>query len=481
MTFEWIGLATFLLGCLGLLVGPRLAVPILIASTIFGAAAAAILTALGGANLPPSHALLGFLILVAIRFGYIEKAVATLAFPKLGFWLLLTAVYGAVGAFFLPRIFAGATYVFTFARTDFGTAILLIPAGPVNGNLTQTIYFIGNLVAFCLFSAMSSEPIGRKWIVNGFLWATCLNLFFGVLDYVTYFTDTSQYLAFLRNAPYRMLDMAVVAGFKRLVGTFAEAAAFGATTLSFFAFTLTLWLNGYRTRLTGPLALASCVALVISTSGTAYGGLAIYLVAVYGSCLVRCLLLPLTPQRVGFLTIAPLVAIALGCGIALSDRNSTFVADAVQNLILSKGDTDSALERGSWNAQAMINFFDTYGLGLGIGSARASNTAIAVLANIGIPGAFTYAIFTAGILLAPLRDEPGERRFFREAAGSACLTLIIAGLLAGSFIDLGLPFFILAALAATPGEAAVEAGQAVTRSSHATMRRPRTFGRVAPA
>lgn len=451
MTFEWIGLATLLAGCLGLVAGRRVAIPLFLFSTLLGASAASILTVLGGANLPPSHVMLGFLGLLALAPRWRAQVIASLAWPRPGFWLLLTVIYGVVAAIFIPRLFAGATYVFTFARTDYGTGLLLMPLAPVSGNITQTTYFVADLAAYCLICAFASDERGKRLVTQGLIACAVADLAFAGLDYLTYFTGTADLLAFLRNAPYRMLDTAEVIGLKRIVGSFPEASAFAGATLCLFAFVLNLWLEEYPSRIVGPLALLLFGTLVASTSTTAYGGAALYLAVVYVASLVTLFLGAVTPTRLAFLVVTPIVLAVIGCGIALHGPSADFVADAIDKLVLRKGSTASALERSSWNSQALVNFVDSYGLGVGIGSARASNVVIAVLANIGLAGAVTYAAFVATALTTPLREPDPASRAAREAAASSCIALLIAGCLASTTIDLGLTFFVCAALAAAPG------------------------------
>ncbi|MBX9932019.1 MAG: hypothetical protein K2Y56_10850 [Methylobacterium sp.] len=450
MTFEWIGLAAFILGCVGLAAGRGFSLVLFLVSTLLGAASAAILTVIGGANLPPAHLLLGFLFLLALSSPWRGVMAEAIAWPRPGFWLFVTVAYGVVTAVFMPRLFANATYVYTFARTDYGTGLLLVPLGPVSGNITQTIYFVGDLLAYCVVTALACDDRGKIWVAKGLIVCGFANLAFAGLDYLTFFTGTADYLAFMRNAPYRILDTAEVIGIKRLVGSFPEASAFAGATLCLFAFTLTLWLEGYRSRLVAPLAALLLLALVASTSTTAYAGLALYLAFVYAASVLRLVFGTVTRMRVAFLIYAPVAFALLGCIVAIDDRSATFVGDALQQLVFLKGATASAAERATWNAQALTNFAETYGLGVGIGSARASNVAVAVLANLGIIGTITYGLFLVNTLTMPARDPAPHLHGIRQAAASACIAMIFAGLLAGTTIDLGLTFFICAALAATP-------------------------------
>ncbi|GLS42682.1 hypothetical protein [Methylobacterium brachythecii] len=450
MTFEWIGLATLIVGLLGLVQSHRLAITACIAATLLGAAAASILTALGSANLPPAHVLLGFLMLIALRRPFAGRILEAYAWPQPGFWLLMTGLYATLAAVFMPRLFAGTSYVFTIARTDLGPGLLLTQLAPVSGNLSQTAYFVADVLCFGVFYAFARDRKCHGWIVQAILIGGCLNIAFAALDYATFFTGTADFLAFMRNATYRMLDTAEVVGFKRLVGSFPEASAFATATLTFFAFTFSLWLDGYRSRIVGGLSLLLFLALVASTSTTAYAGLSVYLALVYLGSLGLLLYGRVGPARLAFLAFSPIVALILVGTINLHDTLTASISDILQQLIFMKGSTASAMERASWNSQALINFYDSYGLGVGPGSARASNIVIATLATIGIFGAFTYATFLVTCLVAPRFERDPDRRIVRKAAASACAALFISGCIAGTTIDLGLLFFICAALAATP-------------------------------
>jgi hypothetical protein len=124
----------------------------------------------------------------------------------------------------------------------------------------------------------------------------------------------------------------------------------------------------------------------------------------------------------------------------------------IDQTVFDKLSSDSGVERTRWNEQAMVNFADTDGLGAGVGSVRASSFPIAVLGNIGLPGAVTYGIFLLQLFFGRRgRWQAPFPAACQGAARWACFTQLVAASVAGSFIDLGLPFFVFAGLAcATP-------------------------------
>jgi hypothetical protein len=269
-----------------------------------------------------------------------------------------------------------------------------------------------------------------------------------VLDLGTYVTGTQEILSFIRNSTYTLHTSTEVVGFKRIVGSFTEASAFSGVSLTAFALCVTLRLGGVYPRLTGTVALLSLAGVVFSTSTTGYAGLVGFLIIFYCMCVLRVLRGRVSTALLVFLMTAPIFGTALTLALMLHAPTWTVIQDVLEATVYTKATSDSAIERGSWNQQAMRNFFDSYGAGLGIGSGRASSFPIAVLASVGVFGAITYGAFIATVLFK--RRPPGADLFAeacRRAARAACIASLIAACLSGTLIDLGLPFFTFAGLA----------------------------------
>ena len=82
VSIEPFGVLTIICGLLVLVSTPALAIYLLIISTLFGAAGAVTLTSLGSANLPPSHLLLGFIVIkFLLEKKWIALALESLVFP----------------------------------------------------------------------------------------------------------------------------------------------------------------------------------------------------------------------------------------------------------------------------------------------------------------------------------------------------------------------------------------------------------------
>ena len=449
MQIEALGIVMLLLGALGWFLGPAFSLQVFLASTLLGAAAAIVLTSLSFANVQPAHLLLLFVVCAALaRPRALAVVGRSLAFPNEGFWLLLTALYAVLSALLLPRIFAGATYVFEIARTAIGPGIVAMPLAPASGNITQPIYFLGDVVCFLAFAVFASEPNGLKAITRAVLFCAALNLLFAVLDVGTWATGNADLLSVIRNANYRMLDDATILGMKRIVGSFPEASTFAYFTHGWFAFCVRLWLSGWHKRATGPLALLSLAVLLFSTSSTGYGGLAGFGAALYASIAGQVLIRPVPRQMLAFLLLVPALAAVLFVGLRLDPPAWDAVRNMFDKTVVGKLSTASGIERAEWNRQALVNFSDTDGLGGGVGSVRASSFPVAVLGNIGVIGAATYGAFLLALFFRRRnRWSESYPSDCQSAARWACFTQLVAASLSGSFIDLGLPFFVFAGLA----------------------------------
>jgi hypothetical protein len=255
----------------------------------------------------------------------------------------------------------------------------------------------------------------------------------------------------IRNANYSMLNDVEWEGFKRIVGSFAEASSFGAMTLGYFAFSGKMWLLGTHSRFAGALALLSLTALIFSTSTTAYVGLSVLLVLCYLETLFQALRKPITPHMGFFLVVIPLIASIAVIAIALNDLYSAYVQDLIDTMVLNKMSTDSGVERSSWNAQAMQNLIDTFGFGAGNGSVRASSILFGIPASLGIIGTLFFVPFFIKIFFGR-RNNSGRLDpvddGLRQSARYACVAWFISAATSGAVIDLGLPFFAFAAFAA---------------------------------
>ncbi len=445
MTVELIGAIALVFGLIGIFVDQSFIVYVFFGSTLLGAAAALILDSLGGTTIQPAHLLLGFLTMKLLTSRDVRVgALRAISIGTPGFWLAVTVGYATIGAYLMPRLFLGQTYAFAVRAQGENYAA---PLAPTTSNLTQSVYLIGDFICFVVLSGFGSSESGRKTLGRAALACVILNLGFAVLDLVTYATNTSELLSFIRNSTYSMLNDTEMAGFKRVVGSFVEASSFGYWTLGYFAFSTSLWLNGVAMRLTLALSVLSFIALLFSTSTTAYAGLSGYLFVEFSIIAGKFLFGRVRPQMLVFLVCAPILMALVVIMICLNDASYAYVSNLLDTIVFNKMSTGSGIERSTWNSQAVQNFLDTFGFGVGNGSVRASGFPIAVIASLGFPGTLTYGLFLLMVWFKKSNPALPVASATQRAAKSACLAWVIAASASAGFIDLGLPFFALAALA----------------------------------
>ncbi len=447
MSVQPIGFVVIVVGFACLLFGVRFSLFALAASSLLGTAAALYLGASG--QVQPGHLLLAFVVpTVLCRPKALTAAIRALIYPAPGFWLAFATVFGVAGAMLLPRIFAGTTMINAIGQSEDGTFNMLTPLAPVGGNVTQTIYLIADLACFVTVVGVGAIKGGATTLAKAVVVYAGLNVLFALLDIGTYFTGTAFLLDPIRNAQYTLHLEEEASGLKRIAGSFPETSAFSTATLGALGFTGTLWLYGRWPLLTGLLAVASVVLLVLSTSSTGILVVPLILMLLYATALRGIGHGRGGRFSMGFVVAAPLLALVAAAVVALNSSLSLTVLDYVAELTFNKSSTESGVTRAAWNAAALQNFFDTYGFGAGLGSVRASSFLLAVLANLGLPGVIFFSAFFWQALACVGRDG-GPEADFRIAARNGCLGVLLASAVSGALVDLGLEFYFLAGLAST--------------------------------
>jgi O-Antigen ligase len=456
MTIEWIGAVTIAMGMAILHLGFRLGMLALTVSSLLGAAAAIQLPSLGGASIPPAYVLLPFLAISVARSGQLRATMPmTVAFPGPGFWLITLVIYGALSAFFLPRIFSGLTYVYSFVRTESEFAVQVLPLSPAASNITQPLYLGADLLCFTIVAAWGAVH-GSRSVVYAILIAAIVNLVFVGLDIATYVTDTRELMSIIRNANYSMLDDSELGGIKRIVGSYPEAATYASVAIGFFAFFFRQWLAGINWRLNGAIALMLLLTLLAGTSTTGYVSLLIYSVLMFLSCITRIMVGRANSQQTLYVFALPIAVLLIAIGAMLLPALFQGVENIFDEAIFNKLESESGVERTQWNEQAIRSFLDTMGMGAGLGSVRASSLPVALLANVGVIGALLFGALLVSVARAiPSSNRSSSDEEVGRSGAVAALALVIPATVGAGSIDLGLYFSIFAGLAASSRIASV--------------------------
>jgi hypothetical protein len=415
----------------------------LAASMAFGATAVATLTSLGGSS-PLIYTLFAGLLLATLplRRG-IRGDIGILFRCSHTTWLVCTlAIYAVIGAVLFPRLFAGQTSVFVASHTRGG--VYEMPLGPVSGNISQTGYFVLGGMIFLALSASLLRDNALEQVRRGlFLWCA-LHTGFGLLDLLGKLAGAGDILAFLRTASYEMLTEATQAGFSRIAGAQSEASAFASMSLAALAFAFTYW-RRTASRFALALTLTLLVLLLLSTSSTAYVGLMVLSIPVAFSICRSLSMRRLHGQEI-FLLALGFASLFVALGLAVhNDRFFDPLMRLINEAIFEKAGSASGQERGYWNYISLKSFADTLGLGVGIGSSRASSWPVAVLSQLGVVGCVMLTLLVLDIARRPKHlDTALDVRDAATVDGiRACaLAGIVSGSLVSGTADPGMIFFI---------------------------------------
>lgn len=345
--------------------------------------------------------------------------------------LVAFAALAVAGGWALPRIFAGQTLVFPLDRTVEGVTggalkLPLAPLTPSAGAVTQGLYLVSSTAAF--LAALWAATRDRRLLPAALWAATITQGAVAALDAAGW-----EGMALLRTANYQIAPEQAFAGFTRLVGASTEPSQFGLLSAALAAWHLWRWREGRGAR-NGIAALAMAGLAVGSLSTTALATL-LFVAAWFASGVLA------RPRGPGLLALVCLGGALLTglAGWAALGPAAPAIGGAVDALFAGKLASESGIERAAWAAQALVNFRETWGLGAGLGAAKASGWATAVLGQTGVPGAALMLVFLVAVLAPPTADR---------AARAVAVAALFGALLSEARVDLGYLLFLAAGAAA---------------------------------
>ncbi|MGU3330855.1 hypothetical protein ACLBXB_28520 [Methylobacterium mesophilicum] len=444
MSVPIIGIITLLFGGVCFLLGEGWAIAAVLIFYVFGSASA---LSIGALALIPINVLIPIAIASAVLRGFFTKRVISfLMFPKPGFWLAILLFYAFYSALFNPRLLGQITSVNPIGTTNFEVSLVPTPLSPTSGNVSQSIYLASSIAFFFVVYRYCCNRGRILWIIKSFMFFSILNILFAFLDILTFYTGTANALSFIRNANYTLHIDETMAGLKRIAGAQPEASTFAGLTLCNVAISTKLLSGNVYKRKNLLLVVVQVLLLVASTSSTAYIGI-LFLSLIY-----------LIPSRSTFSNAEDLrswafsVTVLLGIGTLMTAVIFSVPAvyqtanDLINASLVDKMSSDSGIERSALNAQCITNFFETYGFGVGMGSARSSSWAFSVVANLGLVGLICYLVFLIA-LFRPISRTSEQLFWVHEASRMGCLMMLVSQLTSGTNADLGPFFYIWAGVA----------------------------------
>ncbi len=384
--------------------------------------------------------------------------------------------YVAIGAYLLPRLFANMVTVFLVSHET--GSVIEAPLQPNSSNVTQGGYLVLGLLVFIILRIRLQQRSTLQAVKRGLFALATMNALLGGVDLIAKLLGVGDVLLPIRTASYALLTEVEQAGFARIVGGFSEASAFGAAGLASLAFAFTQWrATGSRKSLMLWLALAGL--LLLSTSSTAYVGLGILVIIFAASSMRTILVHGVSRQDVVLGAILCFGIVALG-SVVLWDHHLLDSSIKLSNeTLFDKSQSVSAQERSYWNMHSLQSVVETNGLGLGVGSSRASNWPTAVVSQLGIIGAIPLII----LLISGLRDLEGMARrspdrdivVLFDSARATGIASLAGGLVTGGSPDPGLLFFICMATT-------ISCRSYLVRTAHARIEHSRIYDhRILPS
>jgi len=440
-------IALAMIGAL-LAVGLRRGLWLFFAMMPLGAAAAFNMPAVGNASFGIKElAVIVVLGMVAFRPRGIDNLIGTLRPGQPGCVALVLFVYCLISALWVPSVFGGVTEVFSIARSANVNGIRSIPLGPTTGNLTQLFALTLSLAAFLALATHSRTDPDPRRIEKAMAVATGLNLALGLLDLASAAVGMAEMMDPLRTANYSILSEARMMGFKRMIGGFPEASSFGSFSMGLFGFWLHRYLVEPRSRLAMIMLLIALFCVIRSTSSAAYVALVVH-IGVYSSYWSVSRIQSVLSKQVVITAI--LGALLLWHSIIMTYAAYELVEPAAAFLnetVFEKLGSDSGVERMSWNTQALRNLTDTWLIGAGLGSARASNWLLSTLGSVGVPGTILFVLLLINVFRMRARETGAEAEVTMTALKWGCAATVATELLIASTPNLGVFFFAMAGLA----------------------------------
>jgi hypothetical protein len=364
------------------------------------------------------------------------KFVNALQLRNLGI-LALFLLVGIVVTLIMPRLFSEEAIIVPMRQLAGGVDLL----SPTQQNFTQSGYITLSVMTVFAVMLMAEEAGFVDSLLVGMLVGGMVCFIAGLCDIVATSSGMEDALKSFRTAEYvYMSDAGTALGGKRVIGFAPEASGYGPVCVQFaagIAFLRTLYAKKNQRMLAPLVAVGLVIMAVLSTSSTAYGGLAVF-AAVYIINLFRRAFFSssISQHESGlvweFLIVLGLIIAVLFISLAQAQTLDPFLK-LIDDVVLNKSQSDSFYERSFWNTTAWNTLYSTWGLGIGFGSTRTSNWFAAIFSNTGLAGAALMGIFVIQIFIRrSIWHDPLSGELLTALKLSLIPALVMAGVVSAS-------------------------------------------------
>jgi len=308
-------------------------------------------------------------------------------------WLWAFTIIGVLGALLLPRLFHGVAHAMLSRGSINAATMVGVEFGGTN--VIQAFYLVLNLALFSTAAALvAARPDGLRWAMRGVAAGLAFASLLGLYQLLAFYAGLPWPAEIINsNAGVGQFPDQMAGDIKRITATFWEPSLLGYN----FVGCLGVFLLGGRNTRLGLLALA---VLLLSTSSLGYFGLAA-LVAVW-----------LCADRDAAASSKWRVALGLAAVcVVFVVADQLYTGGAVLDaLVLNKAESSSGVGRSTADHYALQTFLESGGLGVGVGTTRASSFAATLLATTGLPGFIAFMAFATTLILQCRRADDREAR-----------------------------------------------------------------------
>lgn len=411
--------------------------------TLFPAASAVDLPALGGSSIPPALMGLGFLALRILKKDVLRSAGPQLSLEK-NAWLLVFCIYCAATAWVLPRLFAGRIDLIPMGAAGSGFQPLHVTAQ----NTTQAVYMLGTAFAAVAATILATRYGSPLIVIKAMVVITWVHALSGVADLLFSAAHISGAFDIVRTGAYAQLDQGEN-GFHRISGMCPEPSVYAALGAAYFAFMSELWLRRILPRRTGPAALVMLCMILLSTSSSAYVAVAAYVLVL----VARVLIVPASmtiDRAIILMAVSVLGLLAVLTILLINPREASNFGQVLANMTIKKQQSSSGLERGLWAKQGWDAMKVSKGLGVGVGSFRSSSIVSAIVGAVGPAGLAVFFGYCLQVFKFGRKSSYAVTNDIRSAAGAAAawtaLIALVPALFTWASADPGLIFAMMAGL-----------------------------------
>ena len=203
-----------------------------------------------------------------------------------------------------------------------------------------------------------------------------------------------------------------LSGSSRPNGTFTEPSTAGCMLLAVMLGSMAMFMeNGKGAWLMG----ASLLGILVISSTTAFLALGVGIILIlFGYPLLRFPFYLRLPRlkRMGILILL--------CVCGLSSLAIPVVRDSILEQTLNKGETFSFLARSAADLYAFRVTYETFGIGVGLGSTRASSLVSTMLSTVGVAGFASFIVMVWRLF----QNELGEYFWLKWAALGLILNMV---------------------------------------------------------